>query len=340
MKICLYLEFYHFLGGFLFKKVGTGLLSSYKNQKKMLEKLGIPFVEHFDMSCDILEINTPWLRSIYLIKKAKRHGKKVIIWSHVTAEDARQVFRFMPFLFPFLKKYLAYAYNLADRVFCPSDYTKSLLIAYGLPQEKLEVQSNGVDLKNFYSDPKARAVAREKYNLKRTTIGTVGLVVPRKGIETFISLARTFSDCQFVWFGKIYSPLLAKSLPKNLPANVQFTGFVDDIRGAYNALDIFLFPSFEENQGMAVLEAAAVAIPIVVRDLPVYRDWLFDGENCVKALREEDFEARIHTLLKNKDLREKIVMNEKELARRESLDVLSKKRLSSYNTLYSSRVHV
>ena len=88
MRICLYLEFYHFLNGFLYKEIGTGLLSSYKNQKKSLESLNIEFTEKWDSSCDILQINTPWLRSLWLIKKAKRQGKKIIIWSHVTAEDA------------------------------------------------------------------------------------------------------------------------------------------------------------------------------------------------------------------------------------------------------------
>ncbi len=48
MRICLYLEFYHFLGGFLYKNIGTGLLSSYRNQKKSLQSLGINFTEKLD----------------------------------------------------------------------------------------------------------------------------------------------------------------------------------------------------------------------------------------------------------------------------------------------------
>ncbi len=141
MKICLYLEFYHFWGGILFKKIGTGLLSSYRNQKVMLDYLGIPFVEKWDDSCDILQINTPWLKSLYLIKKAKRRGIPVIIWTHVTVEDAMQVFWFMPLVAPLFKKYLIYAYSQADLLLPPSEYTKSLLLAYGLPEEKIKIQS-------------------------------------------------------------------------------------------------------------------------------------------------------------------------------------------------------
>ena len=158
-------------------------------------------------------------------------------------------------------------------VFCPSSYTKSLLVAYGLPEEKLLAMSNGVDLKRFFVDEKRRQKARTQYQIKKFTVGTVGLVIPRKGIDTFLELAAQFPDFQFVWFGKIYSKMLAKPLPKNLPPNVFFSNYVEDIIAAYNAIDVFIFPSYEENQGMAILEAAAVGLPLLVRDLPVYRDW-------------------------------------------------------------------
>src|SRR3989339_460464 len=280
MKICLYLEFYHFLGGRLYRNIGTGLLSSYDNQKKILADLHIPYSETWDDSCDILQINTPWLNSVRIARKAKRLGKKVIMWAHVTAEDTQQVFRFTSFIFWLIKKYLTYAYGLADVVCCPSEYTKSLLVAYGLPKEKLIVQSNGVDTTRFVKDAKKRLRAREQRKLHGVVIGTVGLAIPRKGIDDFLEVARAFPEQQFIWYGKIYSSLFVKPFPKQLPKNVEFTGYVDDVVAAFHSLDVFVFLSFEENQGMAILEAAAAGLPIVVRDIPVYQGWLIHGENC------------------------------------------------------------
>lgn len=323
MKICLYLEFYNFLGGILFKKIGTGVVSSYKNQRTMLKYMDIPFIEKWDNSCDILQINSPWFKSVYLMKKAKRLGKKVIIVSHVTAEDAAQVFWFNKFLLPLIKRYLAYAYGLADLVFSPTEYTKSLLVAYGLPPEKIVARSNAVDLKKFYTDIAARESGRKKYELNTMTIGTVALVIPRKGIDTFLALAEKFSKNQFAWFGKIYSGLLVKPLPKNLPANIKFTGHVDSVNEAYNAMDIFIFPSYEENQGMVILEAGAIGLPIIVRDIPVYSDWLFHGENCLKARTNEEFEKCIKMLIEDKNLREKLGRNAKILAQENSIETLS-----------------
>ncbi len=319
MKICLYLEGLRFLGGFLYKNIGTGLLSSYKNQKNALEYFRIPYVEEWSEGCDIFQINTPWLKSLWLIKKAKRRGMKVIIWSHVTVEDFIQVFRFNKYIAPLMKKYLAYAYNQADLIFSPSEYTKSLVAAYGISKEKIVAFSNGVDLEKFYKDEKKRTDYREKYNLKNLAVGTVGLAIPRKGIDTFLKLAEKFPENKFMWYGKIYSSLLVKSLPKNIPANTRFTGYVDDILAAFNSLDIFIFPSYEENQGMVILEAAVLGLPILVRDIPVYGGWLVHGENCLKAKNDEEFEKNLKLVLADEGLREKLSKGALALAQKEDI---------------------
>lgn len=333
MKICLYLEFYNFLGGIFYKKIGTGLLSSYANQKNILKHLGIDYTEKWDDSCDILQINTPWLKSLWLIKKARSKEKKIIIWSHVTAEDIKGVFWFGHLISPFMKKYLSYAYGLADLVFCPSEYTKSLLLAYGLPSHKLFAQSNGVDLQKFHQDETKRRLAREQHFLSGVVVGMVGLAIPRKGIDSFLFLAKNFSEIKFIWFGKIYSKLMVEAVPENLPTNVKFTGYINDVCAAFNALDIFVFPSYEENQGMVILEAAAIGLPILVRDIPVYQGWLVHGENCLKAKNNEEFSSHLKKLLEDGNLRKRLGENAKILAQKESLPEMAKKTLAIYQNL-------
>jgi 1,2-diacylglycerol-3-alpha-glucose alpha-1,2-glucosyltransferase len=333
MKICLYLEYYHFLGGRIYKKIGTGLLSSYRNQKIILSNLGIPFTETWDDSCDILQINTPWLKSIYLIKKARKRGQKIIIWSHVTVEDSMQVFRFMPLIAPQVKKYLTYAYGLADIIFAPTEYTKSLLIAYGIPAEKIIAQSNAVNLEKYFADETLRNGARKKYDLSSVTVGSMALVIPRKGIDTFISLAKKYTKNQFIWFGKIYSSLMVKPLPKNLPDNVSFKGHTDSVNEAYNAMDIFIFPSYEENEGMAILEAAAASLPILVRDIPVYEGWLIHDVNCLKAKNEKEFGRMLKRLIEDPELRKKLGKAARKLAEEKSIPVVSEKALTVYKKL-------
>jgi len=333
MRICLYLEFYHFCGGFLYKNIGTGLLSSYRNQRKSLQTLGLDFTEQWDGNCDILQINTPWLRSLWIIRKARKEKQKIIIWAHVTAEDAMQVFWFNKYFYKPIRKYLTYAYGQADLVFCPSAHTKSLLAAYGLPESKLVVQSNGVDVSSYYQDGQKRELARNQYNLKGLVIGTVGLVIPRKGVDIFIELAKKNPQNNFIWFGKIYSKLMAKGVPKDLPKNARFTGFVDDINAAFNALDIFVFLSSEENQGMAILEAAAVGLPILVKYLPAYDGWLVHNENCLIAKNNEEVEKYLAMLMEDEELRKKLSAGAKILAQKESIVSLNKNLLETYQKL-------
>ncbi|MFA6106324.1 MAG: glycosyltransferase [Patescibacteria group bacterium] len=333
IKVRLYLEFYNFFGGFLYKKIGTGLLSSYKNQKLILKYAGIEYEENGSKDFDILQINTPWLRSLYLMKKAKKAGKKVIVWSHVSPEDMKKVFRFMAFIHPLAKKYLIYAYSQADLIFCPTEYTKGLMIGHGLPEKKLMAMSNGVDLERYFRDEEKRKKGREAFGTGCVTVGTVALIIPRKGIDTFLKMAENFPENKFVWIGKKYSSLLVKPLPKNLPANCEFTGYVDDILAAFNALDIFIFPSYEENEGMAILEAAALGLPILVRDIPVYEGWLTHGVDCLKAKNDEEFKKYLGELIVSAELREKLGQAALEVARKKSKAVLAERVVKVYEEI-------
>ncbi len=332
LKICVYLDLKNY---FERNKIATGIYSSYRNQLAFLEHLNISFVEKWDKNCDILQANSPWPKSLYYMWRARRAGKKTIIWAHATVEDGMAVFRFMPWIAPLARWYYTYAYGSADLVFCPSAYTKSLLAAYGLPEEKLIVQSNAVDLQKFFTSPEKRHSGREKFDLRGLVVGTVGQVQPRKGTDTFLKLCEEFPDHQFLWAGGFLSKLVVKPLPDNLPPNAKFPGFVDDINEAFNALDIFIFPSYEENQGMVVLEAAALGLPILVRDIPVYQGWLKHGENCLKAGSDEEFVVLLKQLLTDSQLREKLGQAARELAHRESIEVLGQKLVQTYQRLIS-----
>jgi glycosyltransferase involved in cell wall biosynthesis len=325
MKVCIHLEFSHFLGGFFYRKLGSGMLSSYRNQLEMVEKMGIDSVDEWDDSCDVFVANLVWLGTWWKVRHARRMGKKIILWAHVTAEDFEEVFWFNKYLVPFVRKYLAYFYNLGDIVLCPSFYTKKIIEGYGIYPEKVIVQSNGVDLNKFFPDRRLGVGIRKKYGFQGITAGMIGLVVPRKGIDTLISLAKKNSKFQFVWFGKIYSRLITKPVYREAPSNLRFFGYVEDANAAFNSLDIFIFPSYEENQGMAILEAAAVGLPILVRDIPVYEGWLRHGENCLKAKNEAEFDMYLKMLIEDAEMRQRLGKEAHLLAEEHSLETVRKK---------------
>lgn len=320
MKIFLYSKFYKIFGGK--ENIGGGLISAFENQKKTLTHFHIPFTENKNDDWDIIQINIPWPEALREARLAKKAGKKVILWAHVTVEDLEKsvrIFNFIPGLQFLLKKYFRYAYSQADLVFCPSRYTKNLLVGYGVPKEKLFVQSNAVDTDTFHADAEKREAYRKEYALSRLVVGNVSLAIPRKGIDTFVSLSKKFQKNQFVWFGKIFHKIFVAGLPKISTANIRFTDFIEDAVAALNAIDIFLFPSYEENQGMVVLEAAAIGLPILVRDIPVYEGWLVHGVNCLKAKTESEFESYLAGLLRDATLRARLGKEALILAHKESI---------------------
>jgi glycosyltransferase involved in cell wall biosynthesis len=105
---------------------------------------------------------------------------------------------------------------------------------------------------------------------------------------------------------------------------------VKDVVAANLAGDIFMFPSYCENQGIAILEAAACEKPLIVRDLPVYERWLKEGENCLKAKDNAEFEEYVRSLLEDDITRLKLAKAAKKMSEEHDLKVVGKKLITTY----------
>ncbi|MBI5071538.1 glycosyltransferase family 4 protein [Candidatus Falkowbacteria bacterium] len=328
MKVCLYLEFSKFLNGYFYKNAGTGFLSSFKNFLKALRLNGVLVTENLKEDYDILHINIPFLKSLLAARSARRRGVKIVMSAHATAEDFTGVWRISNFLMPLARRYYRFAYNKADIVIAPTEYTKNLLLGYPL-KKRIEVVSCGVDFLKF------KETEKRNYHKSREEliVFNVGNAIPRKGIKSFIGLAEKFPNNRFFWCGKIFKSFLYKRLPKNLPSNLEFKGFVPDILEIYRNGDIFVFPSYEENQGMVILEAASAGLPILVRDLPAYRGWLFDGENCLIAKSDEEFARKLEQLMEDVGLRERLGAAAEKMAESHDLKNIGKKLREIYQNL-------
>jgi len=304
-----------------------GVVTAYHNRMKACTYGGIEIVDGNDY--DILQVEFPGIGSLLLSKSAKRRGKAVVFATHITAEDFQDTFVFGRAISSYLRKYLKMIYSAGDALISPSEYTKNLLRKYGI-NRPVYILSNGIDPK-FLKDAN-----RKKKEGDEFVIGCVGFVTKRKGVLTFANLAKRFPEFTFRWVGDIRKNLLfdVEKL-KDIP-NLQFTGYVQDIRKEYEKFDVFLFPSYEENQGIVLLEAGAYSLPLIVRDIPVYEGWLHDGENCIKCSTDEDFEKALEEIINNKNLREKLSRNSRKLAEQHSLEIVGKKLRKIYEEILSS----
>ncbi len=314
MRVCIYLE----LGRWL-KHSGMG--SAMGNHRKALELSGVEYTHNLKDDFDILHIYMIGPRSIRAIRKARAKGKKVITHAHLTADDFRDSFCFSNQIAPFLRRYLTYFHNQADLVLCPSEYTKNVLIGYGVKKE-IRAVSNGIDLGKFKFSAENRKEFREEFNLDGIVPLSVGHLFIKKGIATFINTAKKFQN-KFVWIGRRYKGIedpRTSGIVKSAPPNVIFAGYVKDIIAGYSGCDIFFFPSFCENQGIVTLEAGACGRPILVRDILAYDGQLVNEVNCLKARTDEEFGLQLKRLIEDEQLRRRLAENAHKLSREHSLE--------------------
>lgn len=279
----------------------SGIAMAVRHQKKALEINDVEYTSDIKDDFDLLHVNTFGLPSYLLARKVKRQGKPVVVHAHTTEEDFRNSFILSNKLAPLLKKWLKKMYNTGDIIITPTPYSKKLLIAYKLSPPIFNI-SNGVDINHFKQNREVKGNFRQKYNFSMDDkiILSVGLHIERKGIFDFVEIAKRMPEYKFFWCGYTNPRLIPKKVRKLLkkpPENVFFPGFVDNMKDAYNSADLFLFLSHEETEGIVVLEALSSQIPVIVRNIGVYEEWLKDGVNCKKASTTDQFIELINEVI-------------------------------------------
>lgn len=317
MKVYLYSQWKKMI-----EKSGVGRAAYH--QQKALENQNVQLVSKKE-EADVIHINTIFPGSLRMALWAKRHHKAVVFHAHSTREDFENSYIGSNLFAGFFQKWITLCYSQGDCIITPSRYSAGLLRSYGI-QKPVHVLSNGIDTEFYFRRAEDWEAFREEYGYSKEDkiVMSVGLWIKRKGILDFAALAESMPQYQFIWFGQ--SDLntvpadIREAVKKKLP-NLKFAGYVnrDKLRQAYGACDLFLFPSYEETEGIVVLEALSMKIPVLLRDIPVYSDWLEHGKTVYKAENQEEF----------KELTEKILQGDVENLTEKGYEIAQKRNISS-----------
>lgn len=201
----------------------------------------------------------------------------------------------------------------ARKIIAVSHFTKwELINYYKVPENKIRVIHNGVDVNKFKPAVDRRKVKEELgFNPDDLAILSVGRLYARKGLFTLIesmpAVVKHFPNAKFIISGKGQSDemrkLIAHADKLGVKNNIIFTGYYPDrkLPKLYQAADVFAFSTFYEHHPFAVLEALATGLPVVTTTVGGIPETITSGKNgfLVEPFNPKALSEKILNLLEH-----------------------------------------
>ena len=332
---------------------GSGIYSAATRLAKGLDNYGFNVVFNSHGAAAIVHVQTAlpisFIKVKSLIAERKRRNLNtpiLICHGHTTIEDFMNSFLFSNQAKFFLKFYLPIYYRSFDHIIAVSEHNKQVLMNYKIPEDKISVISNGIKISTSNVNATVRAKTRLFFGLRDydKLIICTGICIYRQGVDVFIDIAQRMPQYKFIWIGKRvpmahWSYLKKKfKLAQKLP-NCQLPGYVSykTLIGLLNAADLFLYPTREENQGIAFLEAILYNKPSVISSHPVFNEYI-DGKHVLKASTIDDYVEKINLVLNNETLAKNLVQNSREYLEVHNINNSVKKIADLYMNLLKPKV--
>lgn len=302
---------------------GHGVHTAYEEMVRALEKrsdvevITGRFGQRID--CDVVHLHTVGPRTWH---KLFQKGVKKVVSAHVVPASFVGSLILARYWLPIARLYLRWFYNRADLVIAVSETTKHELEEMGV-KKPIRVLYNSIDSVP-YRTGEGRTEIRKKLQISDAAFLVIGAgqTQPRKRLDTFLAVAATLSDVEFVWVGGMPFGALAADhaeiakIMQRPPKNVHFPGIVslEDMPKWYAASDAFLFPSDQETFGLVVVEAAASKLPVILRDIHDYDDTFRDG--ALMAASDKEFIEAVRRLKDDRGFYDQAVEKSQILAER------------------------
>jgi 1,2-diacylglycerol-3-alpha-glucose alpha-1,2-galactosyltransferase len=298
---------------------GHGVHTAFVQTKNALERRGVDVRVNSGERCDIVHIETMGLFSLRQLLRAR---ERAVVTAHIVPESLVGSFILAPLWLPIGAAYMHAFYSLADEVLAVSPEVSEGLLRMKL-NVPVRVVPNAVDVERFRPQPGWREEMRARMGISADAFVAIcaGQIQPRKGVDAFIQTAREMPDVTFVWVGGMPFRRLTDHYRHMLdavdraPSNCFFVGDVayGEMAKWYASADCLFFPSVQETFGLAIVEAAAAGLPLVLRDINTYRP-LF-GDSYLKG-DEGTFAQLIGSLRDDEALRTRLTECSQVLAER------------------------
>ncbi|HHW03881.1 MAG TPA: glycosyltransferase family 4 protein [Thermoanaerobacterales bacterium] len=159
-----------------------------------------------------------------------------------------------------------------DAIIAISRAVKISMMETGVPADMIKIIYNGIDVSEFNSiEPRLK----KEFNLveKSPIVGIVARLVPEKGYEYALkampAVLKKFPGAVMVIVGDgpLRKALEDLCLDLGIHEHVIFLGYQDRVETLEADFDVFLLPSVSEGLGLSLLEAMALAKPVVATEV-------------------------------------------------------------------------
>jgi 1,2-diacylglycerol-3-alpha-glucose alpha-1,2-galactosyltransferase len=215
----------------------------------------------------------------YYFWKGLRYPGRRVYTVHVIPDSAKGSLPAYKFFMPFLRWYFKRVYSYATVCIAISPMVEAAIRELKAKTHIVRI-FNPINTEKFAASPERRAAGRKLLGLPTEgfVVLGVGQLEGRKGVQDFLDVAAACPEYTFVWVGGRPFGVMTEGLVKlnrSIAAagpNVKFPGLFDlsQMSLIYNAADMLLFPSYQENCPLVPVEGAAAGLPVIYRDLQEY----------------------------------------------------------------------
>lgn len=178
----------------------------------------------------------------------------------------------------------------------------------------------GIDIEKFAGTDLRREV-REQFSIPQDAVLLLSVGELNNGknhrmaMEAFAKLDKNMNDVYYMICGqgRLRRGLLQYAKKLGIDKRVRLVGYLENIAAAYQAADIFVFPSKREGMPVALIEAMASGLPCVVSDIRGNRElstgsgsgkWQERAGNMLFRLdHPEELVCALQNLIQNAQLR-------------------------------------
>jgi len=291
---------------------------------------------------DLVHVQTPFVAHYAGVALAARLGVPCVESYHTFFEE--YLFHYVPFLpKPWMqaaaRRFSRAQGNSVAALVVPSLAMRDALAAYGVTS-RMHVIPTGIRLADFAGGHGRRFRVRFGIAAEQPVMLFVGRVAHEKNIDFLLRAAQRaiaeVPELLLVIAGEGPAEAHLKRLAHKLgiEKSVRFVGYMDravELLDCYRAADVLVFASRTETQGLVLLEAMALGLPVISTAVMGTREIVGARRGAlVPEDNEEDFAAAMVRLVRDSALRARLAEDARVYAREWHADAMAVKMASFY----------